>query len=39
MEFSASSPEVLNAHLDEHPYLGGDLPTDVDAKVYNQFKN
>jgi elongation factor 1-beta len=31
MEFNASSPEVLNAHLDEHPYLGGDLPNNVDA--------
>ena len=38
-DFSADAPEVMNAHLDENPYLGGDLPSDVDAKVYNQFKN
>ena len=38
-DFSADAPEVLNSHLDENPYLGGDLPSDVDAKVFNGFKN
>lgn len=38
-QFSASAPDVLNAHLENHPYLGGDHPSDVDAKVYEQFEN
>lgn len=38
-DFSADAPEALNAHLDASPYLGGDLPSDIDAKVFNGFKN